>query len=311
MSSEEIYYKYQAIYADDNNHALDNLTNNLLYFKDPANFNDPFDCKMYVDNKGTEAQWIAYLCNRYECPENIAKEIVEDFIKCEDGLVSPKDSNYFPIKVPSICCFSKYDNIILMWSHYANHHKGIVLGFKAIENPTASIRRTTDKEYYIRLLTPYSVGGSAERTLFQGIFNKVDYSGKDIPLIEQFGDETSNYKIACNQLFTKHSDWHYEEEYRIINIDSDPKPESILDPKLRDRIFEYGREDLKKVIFGCKITKDIAQRVYDIINKENLDAEGNGITKYYEAKESKVKCEINIEPIPDIDIFIDTRPEKK
>ena len=114
--------------------------------------------------------------------------------------------------------------------------------------------------------------------------------------------------MACKQLVTKSCDWHYEKEYRIISHRNN-SPESIPNSNSRDRIYKYNREDLKKVIFGCKITKDIAQRVYDIINKENLDADGNEITSYYEAKESQIKCEIKIEPIPDIKIFINTRPE--
>lgn len=298
MSSEEIYYKYQAIYAYDNNYALCNLTNNVLYFKDPANFNDPFDCKMYVDNKGTEGQWITYLCNRYEYPENEAKRIVEGFIKCEDGLVSPNGSNYFPIKVPAVCCFSKYDNIILMWSHYANHHKGICLGFRATES---SAMARNKKEYSMPLYIP----GTTVPISYE--FNRVHYKENDIPLIRQFGKESENINVACKQLVTKSCDWQYEKEYRMIlrNDSSEPTPNS----NSRDRIYQYNREDLKKVIFGCKITKDIAQRVYDIINKENLDAQGKEITKYYEAKESQVECKINIEPIPDIKIFIDTRPE--
>lgn len=299
VSSEEIYYKYQAIYAYDNNYALCNLTNNVLYFKDPANFNDPFDCKMYIDNKGTEEQWIAYLCNRYRYPENRAKKIVKDFIKCEDGLVCPNERNYFPIKVPAVCCFSKYNNIILMWSHYANHHKGIVLGFRATES---SARCSDTKEYTIGLYTP------GTENPFHCEFREVQYDRNEIPLIRQFGDEVENLKVACEQLVAKSRDWHYEEEYRIISPHND-SPASIPNSNRRDRIYKYDRKDLKEVIFGCKITKDIAQRVYDIINKGNLDAEGNEITKYYEAKESQVKCEINIEPITDIKTFINARPE--
>lgn len=300
LISENIFYKYQPIYADDHNYALSNLKNNILYFKDPAMFNDPFDCKMYVDNKGTKEQWTTWFDkNGYDGHK--AETEMEKFIKWEDGLISPNERNYFPVKVPAVCCFSKREDAILMWSHYADSHKGICLRFKATVKLTEHPMFRGVKNYYT---IPLYIQDSEKKTLVTGIFKEVDYDAVTIPLIKQFGDPDSNLEVACKQLFIKHSDWHYENEYRIINPDPNPA-------YFRNRRFEYQRECLEGVIFGCKIIKKNAQLVYDEINKNNLDEHGNEIIiNYYKAKESMDKYKINIELIPNIDKFINDLPSE-
>lgn len=49
-NEERLFFRYQKI--DEN--TKDNLKNNFLYFNDPENFNDPFDCKIDIIHQGTK-----------------------------------------------------------------------------------------------------------------------------------------------------------------------------------------------------------------------------------------------------------------
>lgn len=72
MVDEKLFYKYQNlkvamgnngnVIKDDKGiatiYAILNLANNQLYFSNPMIFNDPFDCKVDMEMKGTREQWI-------------------------------------------------------------------------------------------------------------------------------------------------------------------------------------------------------------------------------------------------------------
>ena len=46
---------------------------------------------MYVDSRGTEEQWIAFLCDYQGYNRDTAKKEIEGFFKWENGLVSSKE----------------------------------------------------------------------------------------------------------------------------------------------------------------------------------------------------------------------------
>lgn len=308
MRSEKTFYKYQSlkvaiddngkVVKDDNGNAIiytiKNLENNQLYFSIPSAFNDPFDSKIYVDNKAKEEQWNSHLCDTYKCDPDEANIKMKDFIKWEDGLVSPSDHILIELmNVPRVCCFSERCNSILMWSHYADNHKGICLCFKTAKNFDS---------YYI----PLRLSGSKTSILYAraGVFEKVIYDKGLIPKINPFDNPVKSDKIILERLLTKFEDWHYEKEYRIIHPDH---REYSASPLKSSETLEYYKECLKGVIFGCKINKNDAQRVYNAINKNNLNDESNKIViNYYQAIESLDKCEIIVKQIDDINEYFDS-----
>ncbi|WP_167535542.1 DUF2971 domain-containing protein [Nitrosospira multiformis] len=82
-----------------------------------------------------------------------------------------------------VSCLSTAPCNILMWSHYANHHRGIAFQF----NFAIDI-------FSFKWLQP------------------VSYSN-DFPGIEYFERRDNKYSIA---LLTKHHGWEYEKEWRIV-----------------------------------------------------------------------------------------------
>jgi len=84
----------------------------------------------------------------------------------------------------SICSFSKNYKNQLMWSHYADGHRGIVIGFKVAESTY--------------------------------IIDKVNYDG-----LRNFENLPSKFDDVKSVFLNKINDFNYEEEYRIITEKQD------------------------------------------------------------------------------------------
>jgi Protein of unknown function (DUF2971) len=113
-------YKYCGI---DTGHKI--LTSNTILLQPPDNFNDPFDCLSRVGVWDEATRF-----------GPIAEEL--DFVRAK---IAELPSKYQPKKFTlfndlrtayryAITCFSSNSLSHLMWSHYANNHRGICLEFK-------------------------------------------------------------------------------------------------------------------------------------------------------------------------------------
>lgn len=152
-----------------------------LWFSAPTAFNDPFDCKVYPEIPSNE-DLAYYLC------ENAGNVYPDDYETIRQGLErQDKIGVNLAIKAidqvinqSGIKCFTDRNDCILMWSHYADSHKGICLKFDVLKDPS----------FFVYPL-------------------KMDYRN-DYPKIN-FTDK----KFTTTLLRTKFSDWSYEHEYRI------------------------------------------------------------------------------------------------
>lgn len=90
-------------YFPKNDYSISSLKEHYLYHSVYTSFNDPFDCNMdlLVNFKRKQASYIGTKTK---------------FIKIFDDT--------------GICCFTTINDSILMWSHYASHHRGFCLEFK-------------------------------------------------------------------------------------------------------------------------------------------------------------------------------------
>ncbi len=123
------------------------LLSNTIYKKDPKKFNDPFD--PYFKKYTTEfsSQFI-------------------DF---------------------RITCFTKIEDNLLMWSHYANNHRGICVGYEIEHNENI-------------------------------ILDKVKYNGLSI---ESNANLDLKKSLTIKDIFfIKHENWRYENEYRMLHLDN-------------------------------------------------------------------------------------------
>lgn len=215
-------YKYFSI----NTNFYNSIINNCLWFSDPAIFNDPYDCNINIDiTKYSREELFDFYSelqrihiksgNLYAINVDINKR-VNEVIQNPELL----ENDFINIIDFGICCFSKKDDNILMWSHYADKHKGICLKFDIRKDP-------------VFFNIPFEVN-------YQNDYPDINY----LEIIKNNGKG-----IAQNLLATKSIDWLYEEEIRIIK-------DSPYYKNHRGNI-KFLKESLIEVIFGYKVKEQI------------------------------------------------------
>jgi hypothetical protein len=154
-----------------------------LRFQHPAQFNDPFDCRMngiFFNHKFQDK----------DCKNDLAilkKEFLQ--LARNPNLIDRayEHSVQEKLKTCGISCFSTDGNNQLMWAHYADKHKGICLGFSNFEQPFVNAK--------------IDVIG----TMNYGKFPKVNYCANKI-------------KGLARIFLTKSIDWKYEKEVRLLTL---------------------------------------------------------------------------------------------
>ena len=125
----------------------------------------------------------------------------------------------------AVICFSRDPLNILMWSHYAESHKGFVLGF--------------DEEILL------NSGNFSRNSLIE-----IQYSDKKPAFSNKswLPGHTDIYNHFRNSISTKSRDWEYEKEVRLLTIGS---KESIYNTNTY-RV-SYSPNSLKEIYLGAKM----------------------------------------------------------
>ena len=134
----EIVYKYRN-WADTNHKNI--LLKNEIFFTSPKNFNDPFDCKIPVNfsllntedkiRDFMDKKRIQHAEQTTQRGGNIEEELknYEYRIRNEPEKVQADYEQLYSAGVDKhygVLSLSKRWDSILMWSHYAEHHKDFV-----------------------------------------------------------------------------------------------------------------------------------------------------------------------------------------
>ncbi|HTN19126.1 MAG TPA: DUF2971 domain-containing protein [Pelobium sp.] len=196
------------------------IRNNYLWFSDPLkDFNDPYDCNTECGIGCSEGEIYEFIKKKSSNEKlgldedwirNRAKRLFSNPIESQE---LAKEGDLQTIAQLGVCCFSKEDDILLLWSHYADKHKGVCLVFDVLN----------DKELFGKY--PY----------------QVEYP-KEYPIYNYPCDEGTfnSYRFL---VATKSKDWEYEKEVRLIR-DSENKP-------FRGAV-KFAKEALVAVKFGYK-----------------------------------------------------------
>jgi len=218
-------YKYKKI----NDFTVEEIINSYLVFSSPFLFNDVFDCQIPVD--------VSLPANRF--PNDLSsmiEKIFYDDMKYIDFLkkkmvpdLENRKVEYFEHVVKKIMerqritCFTDDFNNFPMWAHYADDNQGLCLEF--------TIDETEDS--------------------FWGFVSKVHYTN-EFPMI-CYPEDLSNPEVSVHQfkeqVLTKHEKWSYENEYRIVLLDSNIDPL----PKLGLGKISYNPQHLTAVYFGHNV----------------------------------------------------------
>jgi hypothetical protein len=189
-SSSLPIYKYMSA-----NDAVRTIENETLKFNCPINFNDPFDCNM-ANLKFSKTQSSIDEINHALTTSLMSEdEKTALLLNIEDPLIFAnmyREVVQQRIEYSKVTCFSKQYNNTLMWSHYADQHKGACLQFDGSLNHSEILKtRTIDALLEVNYDKTRSINYNVDRSK------------------------------AIIDLFTRKSaDWRYEEELRIIIFNS-------------------------------------------------------------------------------------------
>lgn len=166
------------------------------YFASPSSFNDPFDCRPNFTLEGTDVDVRNYLrdvwarqaphlpeAERHAEVEAILSDPSRDPRIAENNrLFAAAYDSMFTAQVGVLCLSEVYDDI-LMWSHYADCHRGICLIYD----------------------TNYEFFAHAQPVRYR----------QDRPRVNPITQ--TKEQMLDNAIFTKSSAWDYEREWRIIH----------------------------------------------------------------------------------------------
>ncbi|RLA79326.1 MAG: hypothetical protein DRG78_13155 [Epsilonproteobacteria bacterium] len=212
-NSEPKVYKYRNF--SENTDKI--ILNAELYFASHKSFNDPFDCNLSFRDIGsyTDKEFKEY------CSENkkVNKTKVEYLNESKKILIKAKS------EVGILSMSEDYKNI-LMWSHYADNHKGLCFGFQ------------------------YGFYTEDEAT-----YSKVEYpKNKKYKQISFFNPPTGEIK---RMFTTKSKFWKYEKEIRLLDLKSEKGVgvKTFRKEYLKEIIFgvEADETNIKKIIQLCQM----------------------------------------------------------
>jgi hypothetical protein len=130
-----------------------------------------------------------------------------------------------------VYCVTTIPTSTLMWSHYAQNHTGICLGFRCCNH----------------------VFGSALRVEYSDTF----------PLIDVADD---GVKASLLPFLAKSADWSYEEEYRLIAQEEAEKDgeDTLI---TRNSILRIPEDALACIILGCRMAEPEQEAVRRLIQE--------------------------------------------
>jgi len=227
-------YKYKPI----NQFTLDIISNDRIFFPSPDLFNDPFDTKCSFTKTSVIAQSTDSQKIEMDFPGDDLNQTMI-FTRKDMSI----DIERFEQKLKSfgILSLAQDPKNILMWSHYAENHKGLCIGFERNKSNELGDNNKTRKVNYTK-----------------------NYPSLNVKILMNEVDITNN---LMRVLYTKSKLWDYEGEWRMftpIGNKAYPLPGKIKSITFGSRTPSMDIDIIKKLINGTDI------KLYQASLKENL-----------------------------------------
>ena len=162
-----------------------------------------------------------------------------------------------------ICCFTKRNDNLLFWAHYADAHKG----------------------YCVEYSTEGSVVAQANKVHYTDQFPSLTFPIFGDLVKQRSGQANLAGKIEGLAL-TKSEHWKYEEEYRSIYLLGVPKFTSKDGKSLL-----LNDDEITNVYFGCKMPAENRQQLIALIKQGPFNP------KLWQAEIASDKFALKFEPI--------------
>lgn len=233
---------------------IDVLKRKQIRFTEPGLFNDPFEALVSIESFGPDSDVLDAIyksineTNDEEWEELIAEEqtdisfnefreyvkqhpekALDIFRKGEQSALKRQSSKLYVLINNAVCilALTERNDSLLMWAHYADHHRGFVVGF------------------------------DSENQFFRP---KKDH-GDPINIIEKVTYTENRPSIMLNDLNTsalflhKGPDWKYEDEWRYIKYLKESDNKIIVNGQ-EIFLFNIPADCIKEVILGCRMSED-------------------------------------------------------
>lgn len=242
-----ILYKY--LHPD----RIDVLKNRAIRFSPPIAFNDPFEFKPVISSIASDEYVNAYVAENLESlVESELSKVPEDVLnliprsKVQEFAVSYFKNNpllfsFLMNKAKeqlSTILSEKPDNL-LMWSHYAESHRGYCIGFNS--NHSFFNRKRSEKDEFYHLRKVKYLAHRPSKSL-------VDMNGTDIFLL-------------------KSNAWEYEQEWRMCAVlpDADTTINFTAAPAVH--LFKFPADAIEEIIVGVNADSSLTESIKNIIDR--------------------------------------------
>jgi hypothetical protein len=140
-----------------------------------------------------------------------------------------------------VLCLSERPDNLLMWSHYADQHRGLLLGFDG-RHPFFEQRQSPDDEFHHVRRVRYAV--ERPRTTALGL-------------------------LGPHTLLTKSEEWQYEQEWRML-VRFEHFPHHVVHERSGDvHLVPIPRSSITDVILGCRAARETVEAVVDLLASDH------------------------------------------
>jgi hypothetical protein len=250
-----------------NDRLLSSLTNSQVFFSATEALNDPFDCMIKFREAFSEAHETPLAAVNTLENEGTLSLVLEDAKKrgvlCDgdhfsktlallfrdqpswSGFRADQVFTYLETAISSVVssigvlCFSTRDTPYkpLMWSHYANEHRGVCLTYELLED-----------SFPDQCVVAHGAMQYNDNDLLDAI---KAYKAHKKPTLEDF---TS---IMMALVSTKSPDWNYEEEYRLITASFG--------------LHDISRKSLRAVCFGLRASQEDRLKIREVVSESGYN----------------------------------------
>ena len=285
-----------------NDLSMDAFEKDIIYAVTADKYNDPYDTLVKCDIEGIKAflrqvlsvetlvNLKAYMAQGNSMPEEIVHsnpnvlwdQIRDNLLEIEDVSILEEKieetlqqvSTSIDILLPIIAesakrfstyaCFCESVDNMLMWSHYADSHRGFALEYDFRQTLSSPIKNT------VLLPVVYSEDRLDVSAFMMWAFLWVNGTHVSNP------DTMAHIKVALNKSIS----WAYEKEWRMINA----LPHNPFDQTAT--AIEYKPI---AIYYGSKMPLDVKMRLHEIANRKGVLEYSMAIDYYSPKYEMKVR----------------------
>lgn len=150
-----------------------------------------------------------------------------------------------------VFCSTTDNNNLLMWAHYADHHRGAVIEYSPNVEKDSAFLASRPVHYSQERPLPYKDASA----MVAGLQRNLDETIRD---------------IVDRLVFTKSSHWSYEQEYRLF-------VPFMIRPDQEFSTLKFHAEELTAIYFGCRMHES------DIVDIKKTASQINPDIKLYKA----------------------------